>query len=88
MQALTILHACEFYKADIIRILPLALCGTAVSAPTFLLSIKDDKLEQRKVVSCTKGDDTREVKNDYLGKIATLTQVNDGCDERNERMKV
>ena len=81
MQALTLLHACEFDKADITRILPLALGGTAVTAPSFLLSIKDDKLEQRKVVSCTKGDDICEVENDYLGKIATLTQVNYRYDE-------
>lgn len=81
MQALTILHACEFDKADIIRILPLVLGGTSITAPSFLLSIKDDKLEQRKVVSCTKGDDIREVRNDYLGKIGTLTQVKDRCDE-------
>jgi hypothetical protein len=81
MQALTLLHACDFDKADITRILPLALGGTAITAPSFLLSIKDDKLEQRKVVSCTKGDDSQEMKNDYLGKIATLTQVKDGYDK-------
>ena len=77
-QALTILHACEFDKADIIKILPLLLGDTTITAPCFLLGIETDRLEERRVVSCVKGDDMNKLKNNYLGKIATLTQVRYG----------
>ena len=75
MQALTILHACEFRASDITTILPILLGDTAITAPSFLLSIEVDKVEQKKVIACAKGDHIKEVKNKYLGKVATLTQV-------------
>ena len=60
------------------KILPLLLGDSAITAPFFLLSIENDRLEERRVVSCVKGDDMNKVKNSYLGKIATLTQVRYG----------
>ena len=78
MQALTILHACKLDAADITKILPLLLGVTTITAPSFLLSIEDDKLESRNAISCAKGDEISVDKKDYLGKIATLTQVNYG----------